>query len=81
MEAEKGTASSLEFGVWRLEFGAWSFEFDAWSLEFDARKAHACANNTWFGTATTPLYGLSCLSCHFLLLFFIFMKLIRQVIH
>ena len=27
MEAEKGTASSLEFGVWRLEFGAWIMEF------------------------------------------------------
>ena len=32
MEAEKGTASSLEFGVWRLEFDAWSLEFGPWSL-------------------------------------------------
>ena len=36
MEAEKGTASRLELGVWRLEFSsAWSLEFGAlgaWSL-------------------------------------------------
>ena len=43
MEAEKGTAWSLELGVWslalgvwRLEFGAWSLELGVWSLEFGA---------------------------------------------
>ena len=36
MEAEKGTAWSLEFGVWRLEFGAWSLALGVWSLEFGA---------------------------------------------
>ena len=40
MEAEKGTAWSLEFGAWSLELGVWSLEFGAslelgaWSLEF-----------------------------------------------
>ena len=35
-EAEKGTASCLEFDARSLEFHAWSLEFNAWSLEFDA---------------------------------------------
>ena len=35
MEAEKGTAWSLE-GVWSLEFGAWSLELGVWSLELGA---------------------------------------------
>ena len=34
MEAEKGTAWSLEFGAWSLELGVWSLELGAWSLEF-----------------------------------------------
>ena len=36
MEAEKGTAWSLEFGAWSLELGVWSLEFGAWSLELGA---------------------------------------------
>ena len=36
MEAEKGTAWSLEFGAWSLELGVWRLEFGAWSLELGA---------------------------------------------
>ena len=50
--------------AWSLEFGAWSLALGVLSLTLGAfgPNAHACANNTWFGTATTPLYGGS-LAC------------------
>ena len=53
MEAEKGTAWSLEFGAWSLEFGAWSLELGVWSLELGAWSldgvCHATGEGRWVG--------------------------------
>ena len=44
MEAEKGTASCLEFDARSLEFDAWSLEFGVWSLTLiDNGRVHSLA--------------------------------------
>ena len=58
MEAEKGTAWSLEFGAWSLEFGAWSLEHGVWSLELGAWSldgvCHATGEGRWAGSMGAP---------------------------
>ena len=58
MEAEKGTAWSLEFGAWSLEFGAWSLELGVWSLKLGAWSldgvCHATGEGRWAGSMGAP---------------------------
>ena len=61
MEAEKGTAWSLEFGAWSLELGVWSLEFGAWSLALGVWSldgvCHAMGEGRWAGSMGPIAHG------------------------